>query len=132
LRGAKPADIPVEQLAKFDLVIKRTTANALGLKIPEAFMLRGRRDDRIISSLPYPQMRTSEPDTFAVGDAVEVKDFVTGRWNLVALAGSANRQAPLPRMPSRGATPASVARRERQSSVCLEARQHGPAPARRH
>jgi NADPH-dependent 2,4-dienoyl-CoA reductase/sulfur reductase-like enzyme/rhodanese-related sulfurtransferase len=38
------------------------------------------------------QMRTSNPDIFAVGDAVEVKDFVTGRWGLVALAGPANRQ----------------------------------------
>jgi NADPH-dependent 2,4-dienoyl-CoA reductase/sulfur reductase-like enzyme len=38
------------------------------------------------------QMRTSEPDIFAVGDAVEVKDFITGEWSLVALAGPANRQ----------------------------------------
>jgi len=38
------------------------------------------------------QMRTSNPDIFAVGDAIEVKDFVTGEWSLVALAGPANRQ----------------------------------------
>jgi NADPH-dependent 2,4-dienoyl-CoA reductase/sulfur reductase-like enzyme/rhodanese-related sulfurtransferase len=38
------------------------------------------------------QMRTSEPDIFAVGDAVEVKDFVTGEWSLIPLAGPANRQ----------------------------------------
>jgi len=38
------------------------------------------------------QMRTSDPDIFAVGDVVEVKDFVTGQWGLVALAGPANRQ----------------------------------------
>lgn len=38
------------------------------------------------------QMRTSEPDIFAVGDAVEVRDFVTNEWSLVALAGPANRQ----------------------------------------
>ncbi len=37
-------------------------------------------------------MRTSDPDIFAVGDAVEVKDFGTGQWSLVALAGPANRQ----------------------------------------
>ncbi len=37
-------------------------------------------------------MRTSNPDIFAVGDAIEVKDFVTGQWSLVALAGPANRQ----------------------------------------
>ena len=38
------------------------------------------------------QMRTSDPDIFAVGDAVEVKDFGTGQWSLIALAGPANRQ----------------------------------------
>ena len=37
-------------------------------------------------------MRTSNPDIFAVGDAIEVKDFVTGEWSLIALAGPANRQ----------------------------------------
>jgi NADPH-dependent 2,4-dienoyl-CoA reductase/sulfur reductase-like enzyme/rhodanese-related sulfurtransferase len=37
-------------------------------------------------------MRTSNPDIFAVGDAVEVKDFVTGQWSLIPLAGPANRQ----------------------------------------
>ncbi len=37
-------------------------------------------------------MRTSDPDIFAVGDAVEVKDFVTGEWALIPLAGPANRQ----------------------------------------
>jgi NADPH-dependent 2,4-dienoyl-CoA reductase/sulfur reductase-like enzyme/rhodanese-related sulfurtransferase len=38
------------------------------------------------------QMRTSNPDIFAVGDVVEVRDFVTGEWSLIALAGPANRQ----------------------------------------
>jgi rhodanese-related sulfurtransferase len=37
-------------------------------------------------------MRTSDPSIFAVGDAIEVKDVVTGQWSLVALAGPANRQ----------------------------------------
>jgi NADPH-dependent 2,4-dienoyl-CoA reductase/sulfur reductase-like enzyme/rhodanese-related sulfurtransferase len=38
------------------------------------------------------QMRTSNPDIFAVGDAVEVKDFITGQYTLIPLAGPANRQ----------------------------------------
>ncbi len=37
-------------------------------------------------------MHTSDPDIFAVGDAIEVKDVVTDEWSLMALAGPANRQ----------------------------------------
>jgi NADPH-dependent 2,4-dienoyl-CoA reductase/sulfur reductase-like enzyme/rhodanese-related sulfurtransferase len=38
------------------------------------------------------QMRTSDPHIWAVGDAVEVRNRITGQWELVPLAGPANRQ----------------------------------------
>jgi putative ABC transport system substrate-binding protein len=40
LRGAKPADMPVQQPVKFDLIVNLKTAKALGLRIPESFLLR--------------------------------------------------------------------------------------------
>ncbi len=58
-----------------------TLAKAAGLEIGER---GGIRVDE--------HMRTSDPNIFAVGDAIEVKDFGTGQWSLIALAGPANRQ----------------------------------------
>jgi len=75
---AYPADIVILALGvRPDTALARTA----GLEIGERGGIRV--DD---------QMRTSDPDIFAVGDAIEVKDFVTGQWSLVALAGPANRQ----------------------------------------
>ena len=73
-----PADIVILSLG---VRPDTTLARSAGLEIGER---GGIRVDE--------HMRTSDPDIFAVGDAVEVKDFVTGEWSLVALAGPANRQ----------------------------------------
>ena len=73
-----PADIVILALG---VRPETTLAKQAGLQIGE---LGGIRVDD--------QMRTSDPDIFAVGDAVEVKNFVTGDWSLIALAGPANRQ----------------------------------------
>jgi NADPH-dependent 2,4-dienoyl-CoA reductase/sulfur reductase-like enzyme/rhodanese-related sulfurtransferase len=73
-----PADVVILSLG---VRPETTLAKAAGLDIGER---GGIRVDE--------HMRTSQPDILAVGDAVEVKDVVTGEWTLMALAGPANRQ----------------------------------------
>ncbi|MBE9543733.1 MAG: FAD-dependent oxidoreductase [Proteobacteria bacterium] len=76
--GTYPADVVILALGvRPDTALAKTA----GLEIGERGGIRV--DD---------QMHTSDPDIFAVGDAIEVKDFVTNEWSHIALAGPANRQ----------------------------------------
>ena len=82
-------------------------------------------------------MRTSNPDIFAVGDAVEVRDFVTGQWSLVALAGPREPAGPHRRRRDRRARlpvprhPGHVDRRTVRRRRRLDRRQREDARPRR-
>ena len=59
--------------------------------------MRASKSGRVAASGSIERLQTADPDIYAIGDAIEVMDFVTGEPTQVPLAGPANRQGRIAR-----------------------------------
>ena len=93
LKGAKPASLPIEQPDKYDLVIHRKTARALGLKIPQALIVRADR----LSSRPHVRRqpgRTRAAMLLRPCNEDESSFFLPSLWAALALVLPTRRAGP--------------------------------------